>query len=106
MPRGRSWAGAASGEAKGAVNLRSSRMRSGPTKDLVDETEDKQQAAAKRRGRAWLGAARARAAAVSRRGREWVDRQDPRSPTGGGVGALRRHPAVDRPPPSAFTSLH
>src|SRR5438094_1642786 len=81
-------------------------MRSGPTKDLVDETEDKQQAAAKRRGRAWLGAARARAAAVSRRGREWVDRQDPGSPTGVVIGAWRRYDAVDGPLQSALLSLY
>ena len=74
--------------------------------DPLDETEDKRQAAAKRRGRAWLGAARARGAAVSRRGREWVDRQDPGSPTGVAIGAWRRYQAVDGPLQSALLSLY
>jgi len=72
----------------------------------MDETEDKRQAAAKRGGPVWLGAARARAAAVSRRGREWVDRQDPGSPTGVAIGAWRRYQGVDGPLQSALLSLY
>jgi hypothetical protein len=61
---------------------------------------------ARRTGRAWLGAARARGAAVSRRGREWADRQDPGSPTGVAIGAWRRYQAVDGPLQSALLSLY
>src|SRR3954451_7426630 len=72
----------------------------------MDETEDKRQGATKRRGRAWLGPARARARAVSTRGREWVDRQDPASGTGVAIGAWRRYQAVDGALQSALLSLY
>jgi len=43
---------------------------------------------------------------MSRRGREWVDRQDPATPTGVGIGAWRRYRAVDGPLQSALLSLY
>ena len=48
----------------------------------------------------------ARIAGVSQRGREWVDRQDPASPTGVGIGAWRRYRAVEGPLQSALLSLY
>jgi membrane protein len=43
---------------------------------------------------------------MPQRGRDWVDRQDPASPTGVGIGAWRRYRAVDGPLQSALLSLY
>jgi hypothetical protein len=37
-----------------------------------------------------VSGAKARAEAISKRSQEWVERQDPASPTGVGIGAWRR----------------
>jgi hypothetical protein len=46
-----------------------------------------------------------RADAISERGRAWVERQDPASPTGVGIGAWRHYRRVEGPLQSALLSL-
>jgi uncharacterized BrkB/YihY/UPF0761 family membrane protein len=47
-----------------------------------------------------------RAESVSRRGHDWVDRQDPASVPGVGIGAWRRYQAVDGPLQTALLALY